>query len=493
MRLPSLADVEAALCRKSLSHFLRAGWHVLHPGIDLDWSWHLAAICDHVQAVLEELLLARAGAREMRFQNLLVNVPPGSSKTIVAGVYAPAWLWIRDPSLTVRYSSGNPEMVKKSSRASRDLIESDWYRSTFRPAWRIRQDQDAVGVYANDARGARYSRGIDARVTGERVDVLVIDDPIDAADAYSDLARATVNRKWDEAIANRVNDPRRCARVGIMQRLHEGDWSAHVLAQGWRHLCIPMEFEDPSCTCADCHARETVIGWRDPRTERGELMHPSRYPREVVDQEKVVLGSYGAAGQLQQRPAPLEGGIFKRAWWRYVDAPPQCDQVVVSVDANVKKTASGSRTAILVVGRAGASRYVLDAWAQSVDFPDLCPAIRAAVSRWPRVSRVIVEDKANGPAAVATLREELRAAGVVVEAVSPGADSKVGRAQAVSPVVECGQVALLRAPWNEEFVDELATFPNGARDDLVDALSQALIFMRGSHAGAALIAAFGRG
>jgi predicted phage terminase large subunit-like protein len=270
------------------------------------------------------------------------------------------------------------------------------------------------------------------------------------------------------------------------------DWSGHVLRDpSWRHLCIPMEHEQRSaCACADCSAGATVFGWRDPRTVEGEPLHPERFPPDVLAAERVRLGSYGYAGQMQQRPAPAEGGMFRKAWWRFwkpdgvgadavrpdgcytgpARALPKLERVAISLDATFKDGASTDYVCALVIGAHKADRFIIDRVKRHMGFVDTLAMMRDLRTRHPSVTKVLIEDKANGSAIVDVLTKEI--GGVI--AVNPGG-SKEARAGAISPQVEAGNVHLPDgAPWVDDFIGELAAFPNGAHDDQVDALSQGL-------------------
>lgn len=495
-----LDQVDAELLRrsmrKSLAEFVRAGWHVLHPGEELEWNWHMQAVCDHVQFVIEELIKARRDpAYVMRVQNLLINIPPRSAKTMIVGVFAPVWVWLHDPTITIRYCSSNPRVVSSSSRASRDLIDSAWLRENFAPTWDVRSDIDAVGLYENTERGKRVSSSFNQKVTGEGTDIIIVDDPHDAKDAYSDTIRGAALTKWDSALRNRVRSAIRCVRIGIMQRLHENDWAGHVMSKSalvgaesvgrWECVVIRQEFEsaDPP----------SMIGWVDPRTEPGELMHPSRFPRDVVENEKVELGSYGYAGQHQQRPAPLDGGIFKKSWWGSYKPHdlPRFDRILITVDSSFGSIdEKASRVSILVIGQLGRFRYVLDNETRVRTFLETKAAILAMLAKWSQVQpvyTVLIELKANGSSVIETLQTTHGLSGVI--GFDPQRDSKTARAMAIQPSVQAHDVLLPEGmPWVEPFKHEFAVFPNGSHDDQVDALSQALIYMRGSVGAARLIA-----
>lgn len=501
--------------------FVRAAWPVINPTQPLEENWHLQVICDHVQATIEELEKARRDPKyRMRWQNVLFNVPPRSGKTVIIGIMLPAWIWLRDPGLKYRYVSANPRMVSFTARATRDLVTNKWYRTTFAPEWTIRPDIDSIGLFATTARGERYSTSIGADIVGEGTDIIVVDDPTDPEDAHSEAMREKVKVKWNESIANRVNSPRACARLGIMQRLHEDDWSALVLTQGWRHVLIPMLREVPkvdengevrrACRCGDCAAEQTFLGWRDPRNDN-ESLHPDRFPDDFLATEKVRLGSYGWAGQMQQRPSPEGGGVFKHEHFKRIDPDdlPRFEEVGIFCDLTFGGDDVGSsRNALMLAGRKGSKRYVLEVIAAVMHVGQIKANIIDMYDRAVKLSRrvvVVVEKAAVGASIVSELRRgvlhgdppKMRTIQGIIEWV-PGTGNKSrdkkSRAMSVQPFVEAGDVVLLKgAPWLDEYLEEMGAFDRGVYDDQVDASSMMLDYWRGSGPTIdQLITAYGR-
>lgn len=470
----------------TLSEFVSAAWHVVEPSTPLVWGWHLDALCAHVQAVLE--------GRERKgpwTQNLLINIPPGTMKSLVVSVFAPAWVWLWRPSWRAIFTSANPRVSLRDSVRCRDLLESDWYRKTFAAKWTMAEDQNAKGNFKNSEGGFRLAISVGSKVTGDRAHALFVDDPLDAADAPSKLAREAVTFWWDQALANRLADLQTDTRIVIMQRLHEEDLSGHLLAQGgWEHLCLPMEFEVGA-------KKKTFLGWSDPRKKEGELLFSERFPESVLAVERKRMGSAGYAGQMQQRPAPTSGNKFQRTWWRFWSATgetlprprgcsaappkklnlikPQFAEIIGSWDCAFKDTDGSDYVVGLTIGRIGADRYVLARFRDRVGFADTVRAIRQQRLDWPTVDAILVEDKANGSAVIETLSAELT--GIV--AVNPSG-GKEARAATLEPEVEAGNWYLPEgAEWLEEWVEEFATFPRGRHDDQVDACSQASLRLRG--------------
>jgi predicted phage terminase large subunit-like protein len=485
-------------CRRSLSRFIQEGWEVVNPGTPLFWGWHMEAVADHVQFMYEKLARAKKDPKyKIGKQNLMINIPPRSAKSMIVSVFAPAWAWTRWPELKIRCISANPKVSHRDSRYCRALIASEWYQGMFEPQWKIRPDIDAVELFSNDQGGERLSTGINAKIIGEGTDVLTIDDPHDPTEAQSETQRRAVLERYDSSIANRVNDPLRSIRIGIMQRVHEEDWAGHVLKQGgWHHLCIPMEYEPD-------RKYMTVLNWIDPRKELGDLMQPERFPKEWVESEKIRLGSYAYAGLMQQRPAPMEGGFFRKAWWNFFRyegttnnyRPAGCndrpailaptnkqgeikfDQVIVSLDCSFRESQDGSRVGCLVIGTKGANRYVIDNKTAPMDFKKTVDLVEWLFQKY-KPTKFLIEGKANGDAVVSLLKNKIPNL-VLVEPEG----GKESRAAAMQPAVEAGNVYLLEgASWLEDFIHELSTFPNGKHDDQVDSLSQAINHLAGNAA-----------
>jgi predicted phage terminase large subunit-like protein len=353
--------------------------------------------------------------------------------------------------------------------------------------------------YQNTRMGFRIATGVGGKGTGLRGDAIVVDDPLKATDAWSKAKRDEVLRWWDQEMANRVSDPRTGVRVIIMQRLHEEDLSGHVLAEGgWEHLCLPSEYEPKRRSVS-------TIGWTDPRKEEGELLFPQMYPREVIEEEKRRLGSLGYPGQHQQRPTAAEGGMFKRNWWRFwryaweeeipelkdrtVVLPDELDEWMLSWDCAFKGKEENDRVAGGVWARKGADKFLRDLVWRQMSFTESLKAFREQAEKWPRARTKLIEDKANGPAIVDTLRHEIP--GII--AVDPEG-GKEARAAATSPEVEAGNVYLpLHAPWRDDYIEEHASFPKSAHDDAVDQQSRALLRWAVRKTGAARTRALASG
>lgn len=452
-----LLEIDRELASRSLKEFIRQAWDVVEPGTPYVSGWHLDAICEHLEAI------SRGDLR-----NLLITIPPRHMKSLSVCVFWPCWEWIRAPQRRWLYASYAESLSVRDSVRCRRLIQSPWYQSRFGDRFSITVDQNEKHRFETDHGGCRIASSVGGSNTGEGGDRIVCDDPHNVQEAESDVTRKSECDWWDRVMSTRLNDPKTGAKVIIMQRVHESDLAGHVLKQGgYEHLCLPAEY--------DGVRRTTSIGWTDPRQHENELLWPEQFGAAQIEELKLRMGSYAAAAQLQQRPSPASGGIFKRHWWRsYNEAldVDDCDEMIQSWDLAFKDGKNSSYVVGQVWGRWGADMALLDQRRARMTFPETLDAFRQLTARWPRAGCKLVEDKANGPALIAMLQCEIP--GIVP--VRPDG-TKEARAHAVSPLIEAGNVYLPDksiAPWIDEFIEECAVFPKGAHDDQVDCCTQAL-------------------
>ena len=518
-----LAELNANKARRSLAEYSKQAWSVIDPA-KLDWNWHHQLICDALQGVMEDWMKNQDDELYVqRVRRILINIPPGTAKSTLISVFLPTWMWLHVPGWKVLCLSVNEDAMMRDARKSRDLIRSEWYQKSFRPSWSLNVDQNAVSSYANSKGGSRLSKAIGSEIVGLRGDCIILDDPNDPNEAENKATRDATNTRWNDSIYNRVNDLAHSVWIGVQQRTNAEDWSGYVLKtqgawsptnpEGWLHMVLPAEFE---------LSRQCTTPWgNDPRTTEGESLHTKRFTPEVLAAERVRFGSNKYAGQMQQRPTSAEGGVVKRGYWSWCrldddgtgrfergdrPRPAGCDPkegvplptsrikratyrdaweldwLVFSVDPATKRTEDGSNWGILVVGGKGGKRYVLDDKTQKGDYLEISKILVPLIHLW-KPDRLLIEDKAAGAPLMTSLKDLLSKGEihypVVIEPISPDAKgNKEDRMEAVSGVIEAGLVHLHEGcTWLEEFVEELALFPNGANDDRADALSQVLSHM----------------
>src|SRR5580765_9003291 len=296
---------ESEECRRSFRAFVKAAWVVLEPGTELKWNWHMDALCEHVQAVMDG-----------QIQRLVINIAPGHTKSTIVSQSFPAWVWTRNPALRMLCASTDLALAIRDNRNCRYLIESGWYRACYGREFHLNDiqfdmsdDQNAKSYFENDHKGYRQALSVCGKGIGKRADLAIIDDPHDPREG--DAEREKVIEWYKQTWVSRLNDQERGAMVTVGQRIHDKDLCSHILKMGGsEHLCLPEEF-DPGRRCV------TSIGYCDPRDEPGELLWPAKFPAEVIRRLKDNLGSMGYSAQYQQSPVPATGGQFKEKWFRY--------------------------------------------------------------------------------------------------------------------------------------------------------------------------------
>lgn len=468
-----------------LHAFVEKAWTIIEPATPYIDNWHIGVICEQLEAVWK-----------CQINDLLINMPPRHMKSITVAVMFPAYVWAFEPSLRWLYSSYAHSLSIRDSIKMRRLIESPWYQARWGDKFQLTSDQNQKIKFENDKAGYRMATSVGGSNTGEGGDIIVVDDPHNVEQRESDTMREGAIDWWSNVMSTRTNDPHKRRRVVVMQRVHEKDLSGHLLDQGgWHHLNLPAEYEGGKCIVQGC-----AFHWdKDPRTEEGEPLWKARYGKPELLQLKKDLKEFGAAAQLQQRPAPAEGGILKRHWWRYWCRPGQEDALppvrVKLMDGSMKEIKAiplpyafdrhvqswdmafkDLATSSYVVGeqwaKKGPDSFLLDQVRDQQDFTTTLETVRAFNRTWKMPSEKAIEDKANGPAIISVLKKEIP--GIVPHGVQ---GDKQARAAAYAHIPSAGNCYLPHpsiAPWVEKFIDECATFPNSEYDDQVDTWSQAM-------------------
>lgn len=476
--------------RRNLAEFFRQVWNILEPGRQLKWNWHIDVMAEHLTAM-----------KTGEITRLVINIPPGFSKSLLCSAVWPVWLWIDQPELRFLTASYALPLATRDAVRSRNILRSAWYRKRWGPGsdwnnhFRLVGDMDTKSRYENDKRGFRIAVSVGGSAGGERADVKILDDPINIVDAYSDSALLAAKNFVKDVWSTRNTDAMTTRDLVVMQRLNHQDISGYLLSEigGYEHLVLPMHKTKIT--------HSTKLGEFDRRTEIGELLDPLRFPAEVVETDKMKLGSYGFAAQMQQDPLAEDSGMIKQRFMtfyvtheskimdtEFVDIPTESgayvtcpvealpakfDFIIQSWDCSfgVKKTTS-SYVAGHVYGVSGERFFLLDRVFKRMTFTETLAAIKRLTSKWPASRYKLIEAKANGPAVINSIKDSI--SGIVP--ITPH-ESKTARMHAALPYIEGGGLILphpVDAPWVNDFVANIVSFPHGATDDDADSLSQVL-------------------
>ena len=449
-----------------MREFTKASWSSIEPGVEFQNNWHIDAIGEHLQAVVEGDI-----------KRLIINVPPRHMKSISVAVVLPAWTWTIQPEKKFLYASYASSLSIRDSVKCRRLLDSRWYQTHFGDMFNLTSDQNQKQRFENDKTGARIATSVDGALTGEGGDIIVVDDPHNVRESESATVRESVLDWWDQAMQTRLNDPKTGAFIIIMQRVHEKDLTGHILANQyneWDHLCLPARYEVGHPTPTN-----STLGFTDPRTREGDLLWEERIDKKTLDNIEKSLGSYASAGQLQQRPMPKGGGILKAEWWVGWDKPdlPDIEYVLQSWDtafSTKEKTSYSARTTWGVFRKNGqVNAIVLDMWYDRVTYPELRKIAQESYYDY-EPDAVLIEKKASGQ----SLLQDLRMAGVPVIEYMPDRD-KEARAHASSALLEDGRIWYPSdKKWCKDLIDICAAFPATENDDIVDTCTQAWLRLR---------------
>lgn len=440
-----LAKMEKILAKVDYEYYLE----YVHKGL-YKHARHTKLICNKLKEV-----------EEGKIRRLMIFLPPRHSKSMTVSETFPSFYIGKNLNRRVILVSYGDSLARKFGRANRNKLE-EYGEEIF--GIRLSKDNSSVTNWGIEGyRGGMISAGIGGPITGEGADLLIIDDPIkNRKEANSKTYRDMVWDEWQNTLYTRLQPDG--AVIIILTRWHEDDLAGRLLNPDYG------EVEDWDIIRLPAIAEENDLLGR----EIGEPLWPEYgFDREWAETTKIAVGSQTWASLYQQRPAPAEGNIVNREWWQfYKELPNEFDEVIQSWDCSFKETEDGSYVVGQVWGRKGANKYLIDQVRARMGFTKTLRAIKNMTIKYPEARLKLIEDKANGPAIISTLRQEI--SGIVP--VNPRG-SKEERAAAISPEIEAGNVYLpspSKAPWINDYIEEWAAFPFGENDDQVDATTQAL-------------------
>jgi predicted phage terminase large subunit-like protein len=453
----------AALLRNDFMAFIHRSFIELNPTTEFKHNWHL-------EVIAHELEQLRRGI----FKYLAINIGPRSLKSHCVSLAYVAWLLGHDPSAQIICASYAQDLSNKLASDCRTLMMSQMYKEIFNT--RLVSQRPSVQELITTKKGFRLATSVGGVLTGRGAGYLIIDDPSKPEEALSETQRQKVNDWFDHTLLTRLNDKREGRIIVIMQRLHEDDLMGHLLRdKKFRVLRFPA--------IADCDEDYTILNpLGHPITFRrreGELLHPERENRETLDALATTMGSYHFAGQYQQSPSPLGGGLIKESWFRWyppAELPQEFDVIFQSWDTANKPTELSDYSVCTTWGRLNQKLFLLHVYRKRDDYPTLKRVLVEHAQRW-HAKVIIIEDRASGT----QLIQELIYEGVpgIRRYEPPPGQNKIMRMHSCSSTIENGFVYLPeKAEWLGEYLHEFRLFPKGKHDDQVDSTSQALDWVR---------------
>ena len=447
----------AELCKRSLAYFVKEFWDVIIED-DLEWGAHMDIMCNEVQEVYMRVI-----NREPKLYDLIINVPPGTSKSTIITVMAPAWSWTHDASLRHITGSYSDSLSTEHSVKSRDIIRSAKYKKYF-PDVVIKKDEDNKTNYKTTKNGQRFATSVGGTVTGVHAHVITMDDPLNPKQAASQAELGEANKYFDSTLSTRKVDKRITPLILVMQRLDANDPTGHILEKKKKGVRL---IRLPATDSANVHPIELreyyVNGYLDP----------VRLGQDVLDEMLIDLGSYGYAGQFDQMPAPPGGLIWQRKWFNEVpdDLFPDISsakEVGTDWDLAYTKEDNNAASAYITSGKINERIYLFDFDWKWLEFPELI--------KWMKEHERphYIEAKASGKSAKQTLS---KANVTAIEIKIKGGNDKVARARMASPTAESGVVYIRKSMADKFFNDSkqgILFFPKNVYKDLADVLAQCL-------------------
>lgn len=452
------ADKAAAeLCKRKLSFFVREFWDVIVPN-PLVWNWHMQVLCDEIQEADERVFL-----RQPKWYDLIINVPPGTSKTLIVSVLSTCWEFARMPSIKVFVGSYSDSAIAGMSDQIRLVMKSDKYLKYF-PHTQIRRDRDSLHNYKTTANGEFYAFTVGGTLTSKHADILKIDDPLNPKQAASDAELKTANDFFDQTLPTRKVDKEVTPTYLIMQRLAANDPTGHLLEkkkEGIHWICLPGTIS------------------KNVRPEKYRqfysldgLLDEYRLPWASLNELKIELGSYGYAGQIDQTPSPL-GGLIWQKWFVEIPdydfpKPEWGSGYGTDWDLAYTKDDENAASAYVTSFKYKNKVYIDDYGWDWLEFPDLIKYMKR------QISPHHIEAKASGKSAKQTLSQQ----GIIaIEVQLKGGSDKKARARMATPLAEAGMVCIRKSIADRIYNDSkqgILFFPKGQYADLADALAQCL-------------------
>jgi predicted phage terminase large subunit-like protein len=444
--------------RNDLDSFIERSFYELNPGTEFIQGKYIGLLA----ATLEKVRLGE-------IKRLIVNLPPRTLKSHAVSVAFSAWLLGHKPSTQIICASYGQDLADKHGRDSRTWMESAAYRDLF-PDTVLSPTKMSVNDFMTTAQGCRMATSVGGVLTGRGAEFLIVDDPLKPEDALSEPRRSAANDWYFSTLLSRLNNKKDGAIIIVMQRLHQQDLVGEVTdREPWEVLSLPAIAKED-----EVYKYRSLFGPDVFTRKAGEALHPERDSVATYLRIRESIGEYNYQSQYQQSPTTREGGLVKREWLRFYDPgdmPKDYEWTLQSWDTAYKTGGNNDFSVCTTWKLIGADFYLVDVFRRRLTYPELK---RAAVELYGihQPFTVLIEDQASGT----SLIQELKSAGLPIEPYRPPAGSnKSDRFAAQSIKFENGRVYVPeKAPWLNEYIQEITGFPGAKHDDQVDSTSQAL-------------------
>jgi predicted phage terminase large subunit-like protein len=446
----------------SLYYTLRLFWDVIIQDEFID-NWHIKYICEELEKISQKVI-----ERKEKDYDLIINIPPGTSKSTIITIMWDVWLWLQDPSIVVISSSYSSGLSTDHSIKFSSIVHSDLFNELFQPYYisefgkRFEFAKDTESIITNNFGGSRIATSTGGTITGKHAHIIKRDDPLDPEQAESKAYRERASRFNDRTLSSRKKQKESTVTVTVMQRLHQSDTTGLDLQKDKKvkHICLPAEISDK---ITPQHLKDNYVDG---------LLDPVRLSSKILQESKQDLGTYGYSGQYMQNPVPEGGGKIKRDWFEFInesDLPPV--RFDLWIDGAYTKNTENDPSGFMIAGEYRGILYIKHAVSKHMDMPECLKFIPeyCNLHRLTPLSKIYIEPKATGLSLIQMLKANTRYNPVKIRSklVTEGKESRI---QTAAPKVESGRVVLVNGSWNDNFISELIGFPNMEHDEFVDLL-----------------------
>jgi predicted phage terminase large subunit-like protein len=467
------------LNNRSLYHFLQYFWKTVSPH-KFQPNWHIEYLCSELEKIAE-----RVSLKQPRLYDLIINVPPGATKTITCSIMFPVWCWTKWPWIRFITASYSGALSLESADYSRELIRSQEFQQIY-PDLVIKDDKDVKSNFRIAKKewlfpgrpsklvpgGNRYSTSVGGTLMGFHGDILIVDDPINPTEAASDIELANANRWMEQTLPTRKTNKDNTPTILIMQRLHQDDPSGHILAkqkENTKHICLPGEIRNYGKQLNPPELKKFY---------KNDLLDENRISWAVLKDLEADLGQYGYAGQIGQDTTPPGGGMFKVDHFIITNNAPKPSEVIHTIrywdKAGTDK--AGCYTAGVKMSKLTNGRYFVwdlkrGRWASQER-----EAIMKSVAEADGVNVEIYVEQEGGSGGKESAEGSIRNLdGFTTRVDKPSGTegNKVRRADPYSVQVNNGAFQLLLGDWNHAYIEEHRFFPYSTYKDQVDCSSGA--------------------
>ena len=446
------------VCLDSYEEFVKELWSSVETA-HLIWNWHMSVICKELEMVGNRVIDGKVNDYD-----LCINVSPGTSKSNLISVFWTPWLMAKKPSIRAMCASYSHILAQQLSSKCRDVVRSERYTELF-PSVRVRKDLDAKGFWKNTAGGSRFATSTGSTAVGAHADILVLDDPCNLAETLSPELMSKTNEWITSSFLTRKANKECSTVILVQQRLAMNDQTADMLERCGdrvRHICLPAILAD-NVRPEEC---------RKYYNEEG-LFDPVRMPRQALDEEEKI-GPWSFSAQYMQNPIPRGSALFQADKITVVDLLPS--PVVKQIRAWDKASSTGRRSdftvGVLLAKLADGRFAIMDVVRGKWGVRERELTIRSTAETDGDGTRIVLE-RAFGEGGRESYESSVRnLAGYVVVEAKP-CKTKHERAEPCACQINAGNMVMMRRAWNKIVLEELAHFPSGAHDDVVDALAHA--------------------